>query len=116
MAENRTHAVTVPPASTVASVEADIARTRERLSFTLTALNGDVRALLDPETPVILPPPGNRDAADTVAAGLRTVGQIRALARPGQAGPLRLVTIVTGVTVFLFRSGVARRVWNRKRR
>jgi hypothetical protein len=114
MAENASHAVPVPPASTVESVEANIARTRERLSLTLTALNGDVRALLDAETPVVLPPPGHRDAAATVATGLRTAGQIRALARTAKAGPMGLATI--SLTLFLFRSGMARRVWNRKRR
>ena len=116
MAENASHAVTVPPKATVTSVEADIARTRERLSLTLTALDGEVRALLDPDRPVALPPPGNRDAADKVATALRTAGQIRALARPAKAGRLGIVAIVTGLTVFLFRSVIARRVRNRKGR
>ena len=50
--------VTAPRKATVESVEEEIARTRERLSVTLTQLNGDVRALLNPNTPVTIAPAG----------------------------------------------------------
>jgi hypothetical protein len=116
MAENASHAVTAPRKTTVESVEEEIARTRERLSVTLTQLNGDVRALLNPNTPVMIAPVGDRDATDKVAAGLRTAGQINALARPRKAGPFGMLRAVTGLTVFLFGSGIAPRVWRRKRR
>lgn len=116
MAEHASDHVTAPRKATVESVEEEIARTRERLSVTLIQLNGDVRALLDPTTPVTIAPAGDRDAADKVAAGLRTAGRISALARPRKAGFLGIVTAVTGLTVFLFRSGIAGRISNWKKR
>jgi hypothetical protein len=115
MAENASEHVTARK-PTIESVEEDISRTRDRLSVTLTQLNGDVRALLNPGTPVVIAPAGNRDAVDKVAAGLRTAGRISSLARPRTAGPLGILTAATGLTVFLFRSGIARRIWSRKRR
>ena len=116
MAENASDPVTPPRKATVESVEEEIARTRVRLSATLSQLNGDARALLNPNTPVTIAPAGNRDAADRVASGLRTAGQISALARPRKEGPLGILTAVTGLTIFLVRSAIARRLRNRKRR
>ena len=100
------------PRASVEAVEADIVHTRERLAMTLAGLNAEVHALLDPNTPVTLASGGTRDVTDKIAAGLRTTGQIRALARVRTFGPLG---VVTGLGVFLFRSGIARRLWNRKR-
>jgi hypothetical protein len=100
------------PRATVEAVEADVVHTRERLALTLAGLNAQVHALLDPDTPVALASGGTRDVADTIALGLRTTGQIRALARLRTFGLLR---VVTGLGVFLFRSGIARRLWNRQR-
>jgi hypothetical protein len=116
MAEDAGDAVKAPRPATVEAVEADIARTRERLSVTMTALNGEVRVLLNPDLPVTLAPAGNRDAADKVAVGLRAAGRIRALARQRHAGRVGTVAAVVGLTVFLFRSGIARRIWHRKER
>jgi hypothetical protein len=101
------------PRAGVEAVEADIVRTRERLSRTLNGLSAEVRALLDPSMPVDLASGGARDVADKFAVGLRKAGQIRALVRVRRFGP---VGAVTGLAVFLFRSGIARRLWNRKRR
>lgn len=104
-----------PRKATVESVEEEIARARQRLSVTLIQLNDDVRALLDPKIPVSLAPIDHREAAHT-AAGPRSAGRNSALARFRKARPLGILTAVTGLTVFLFRSGIARRVWNRKKR
>ena len=112
MAENASGPVTTPQKATVESVHEEIARTRERLSVTLAQLNGDVRALLNPNTPVTIAPPGHRDAADKVAAGLRTAGQISALAHPGKARPFRILRVVIGLTAFLTHTGIGRRIWN----
>jgi hypothetical protein len=101
------------PRASVEAVEADIVHTRERLSLTLAGLNAEVRALLDPNTPVTLASGGTRDAAHKIAVGLRTMRQIRALARVRTFGPLG---VVAGLGVFLFRSGLTRRLWNQKRR
>jgi hypothetical protein len=100
------------PRASVEAVEADIVHTRERLALTLAGLNAQVHALLDPDNPVVLASGGTRDVTDTIALGLRTTGQIRALARLRTFGVLR---VVTGLGVFLFRSGIARRLWNRQR-
>jgi hypothetical protein len=102
-----------PPRASIEAVEADIAHTRERLAMTLAGLNAEVRALLDPDTPVTLNPAGTRDITDKIAVGLRTTGQIRALAR---VRTLRPLGVMTGLGVFLVRSGIARRLWNRQRR
>lgn len=109
MAEN---ASAVTP--TVKSIEAEIARTRERLSVTLTGLNGDVRALLDPEMPVLIAPAGHRDAVEKVAVGLRSAGQISALVRPRKAGGFGILRAVAGLIVWLFRSGAPQRLWSRR--
>jgi hypothetical protein len=98
------------PREHVEALAADIAQTRERLSTTLAGLNAEVRALLDPSTPVSLALAGTRDVADKLALAIRTTGQVRALARVRRFGP---VGAVTGLTVFLFRSGLVRRFWNR---
>lgn len=95
--------------------EANIARTRERLSVTLTALNGEVHALLDPDTPISLSS-GGSDSVDLVAVGLRTTGQLRAIARTGKLGGFAIVTVLAGLGLFLYRSGIARRLWGRKQR
>jgi hypothetical protein len=102
--------------SRVEAVEADIVRTRERLSLALTALNGEVRALLDPNTSVTLASADTRDVADKIAAGLRATGQMSALARARKSGPFGILTAATGLGVFLFRVGPARLIWNRKKR
>ena len=115
MAQDAGGTMTAPRKATVESVEEEIARTRERLMLTLTQINGDVRALLDPDAAVVIAPAGNRDAVDKVAVGLRTAGQITALARPAKAGPFGVVRAVTGLTVFLLGSGLVRRLWQRKR-
>jgi hypothetical protein len=116
MAENANDPVTAPRKVTIESVEEEIARTRQRLTVTLAQLNGDARALINPNTPVVVAPAGRRDAVDTVAAGLRTAGRIGALARPGTSGPFGMLRAATGLTMFLFRSGMAWRAGSRKRR
>ena len=63
------------PGASVEVVEADIVHTRERLAMTLAGLNAEVRALLDPNTPVALASAGTRDLTQTIAVGLRTTGR-----------------------------------------
>lgn len=101
---------------TVEAIEKDLAQTRGRLSMTLSALNGEVRMLLDPQTAGNPAPPRTRDAADLVARGLRTAGQIRGLARSARSGPVGIATVVTALVLFLSRSGLADRLWNRTER
>jgi hypothetical protein len=112
MAENAGDDMTTPPKATVESFEAEIARTRQRLSVTLGALNGDLRALLNPDIAIAIDSAGHRDAADKVAVGLRTAGQIRALVRPKRGGYLGIATTAASVAIFLFRSGIARPIWS----
>jgi hypothetical protein len=117
MVERTMPAVTPPSAGAPASIEAaeaQIARIRDRLASTLTAVQGEVIALLDPETPVVRAPIATRGAVDRIAAGLRTTGQLRALAHAKTSGALGWVTVMTGLGVFLFQLTRAR--WRGRRK
>jgi hypothetical protein len=103
-----------PP--TVESLEAEIARIRERLSTAVARLDLESRALLDLQTPAPAVPPGGPDAAYVVAAGLRGIGQLRAMVRSGTAARLGIAVAAVGVTALLVRSVLGRRSRRRSSR
>jgi hypothetical protein len=116
MGEGASDRVTAAPAaeasanaSPVDALEAEVARTRERLSATLGALNGEVQALLDTRTPLTSAPQGTRSLADVAALSLRATGHIRAIAQRRRLGQLALVTAIAGLAAFVLRAGLARR-------